>query len=367
MRSWIVASAVLLTTVDVMASLQLCNNTPHVLYTAVGFKQGDQWRARGWYRVVSGTCVMPIEGNLTNRYYYFRANDEDGGRVWDGDAEFCASPSERFDSTDEPCTAAGMRKMSFRKIDTQSRSDYTTALTCEGCVFIDHRPLTIPLPNTGFRVTAYGRTMQSAIGGSVTVSRNGDGLAVSVDARVDLGDFQAQFGPMVQSQLNHDDDCDYKLNVHTIDLVAINNAVRVFAAAHYEHWECLEVFGLDAGKHRIFEQSADMTAYVTPATDGNNIWLNLQVADFGGDGLAGELLDSNWFGPFLRDLILQAIPTVVHIGSLRQMLPPELQPFGITIDGAEFFDQGGGRLGLHVRASGRVSPDAAGSVWQSLH
>lgn len=99
------------------ASLQFCNRTNSQLSLAVGYIANSVWTSGGWWNVTPGSCVTPISGNLTNRYYYYHAHSSGGGS-WDGDYTFCTTNSAFTISGDENCSGRGYETTGFRQIDT---------------------------------------------------------------------------------------------------------------------------------------------------------------------------------------------------------------------------------------------------------
>ncbi len=108
--------------------LHFCNNTPHMVWAAIGMVHEQGFQSRGWIRIPAQKCMQAINEDLTERYYftYAEAVDEAGnilvqnGKVknWGGDVFMCVK-STRFDIIDhDACTAQGLDRAGFRRIDT---------------------------------------------------------------------------------------------------------------------------------------------------------------------------------------------------------------------------------------------------------
>jgi uncharacterized membrane protein len=70
------------------AGLGFCNNTGQVLWLAVGWLDDDNgWVSSGWYQLQPQQCAPLFDGPLSNRYYYFYANNDNGKLVWSGDSD----------------------------------------------------------------------------------------------------------------------------------------------------------------------------------------------------------------------------------------------------------------------------------------
>jgi len=65
-------------------------------------------------------------------------------------------------------------------------------------------------------------------------------------------------------------------------------------------------------------------------------------------------------------MILQGVPHVIQLGSIKEQLPAALRPAPLRLTSVAFTDQGGGRLGLYATAEVTVSAQWADSVWRSL-
>lgn len=114
------------TTAD--AFYKICNKSDQTVYVAIGYEENDDWIAEGWWELGRGDCRNIINGNLSNRYYYIRAEGREG-RVWSGDYYFCTTP-EAFKLIDaEDCVSSRIDREGFFMVDTGESSDWTTNLT----------------------------------------------------------------------------------------------------------------------------------------------------------------------------------------------------------------------------------------------
>jgi hypothetical protein len=178
----------------------------------------------------------------------------------------------------------------------------------------------------------------------------------------DLSELQGALPGIVQASYDHDDDCDYKLRVHTVDLRPLGSSARVFAATHYENWVC-GPFGF---KNRNFEQNGSASAKLTPFVNNNNVGLSIELLDVDADGLLGGLLRNQIVGPWLMNSLRNVIPSSVSLVNVRAELPPELRRFRIDLTGVRFVDRGGGKLGLYCAARVQVSRQDAEAVFSAL-
>lgn len=119
--------------------LQVCNETRHLVWTALGIPEDGQLVSRGWYKIGAGECVrphkMPLDGSAI--FSFGEAVDESGPiisvdnipLIWDGDTLLCTQ-STRFSVTDhENCDAKGMTPTRFRRIDLGGARSWTIRYT----------------------------------------------------------------------------------------------------------------------------------------------------------------------------------------------------------------------------------------------
>jgi len=113
------------------ASLEFCNKSDQgKIYIAVAYPAGDKsWTTKGWLTLEEGECGSLVKGDLTNRYYYYFAeNDKD--YTWKGDHKFCVSSKKfSFVNADKRCQGESSRWEKFRELDTGKEAvDYTLNL-----------------------------------------------------------------------------------------------------------------------------------------------------------------------------------------------------------------------------------------------
>jgi uncharacterized membrane protein len=119
--------------------LQVCNETRHLVWTALGIPESGKLVSRGWYRIGTGECLRPYKKALDGSaiYSFGEAVDENGPiisadnipLIWDGDTLLCTQ-STRFNIEDhEQCEAKGMTPTRFRKIDLGGARSWTIRYT----------------------------------------------------------------------------------------------------------------------------------------------------------------------------------------------------------------------------------------------
>jgi len=119
--------------------LQVCNETRHLVWTALGIPEDGRLTSRGWYRIGTGECLRPYKKALdgSSIYSFGEAVDENGPiisadnipLIWDGDTLLCTQ-STRFNIAEhENCEAKGMTPTRFRKIDLGGARSWTIRYT----------------------------------------------------------------------------------------------------------------------------------------------------------------------------------------------------------------------------------------------
>lgn len=102
------------------ASLEICNRREKgTAYVAIAYpRTQNSWNTQGWLTLEHGECRTMLEGDLTNRYYYYFART-DTPYSWKGEHRFCVSDRGfAFTDADKQCKGAYSRWENFRELDT---------------------------------------------------------------------------------------------------------------------------------------------------------------------------------------------------------------------------------------------------------
>lgn len=100
-----------------LAGLEICNATGQDQSIAIGHMVDGIWTSEGWWNIEDGDCATPIEDDLLNRYYYYRAEVKDGV-FQDQGYVFCISDRVFTVSGQDGCKARGFESAGFALIDT---------------------------------------------------------------------------------------------------------------------------------------------------------------------------------------------------------------------------------------------------------
>ena len=144
MKSTLVLLALLgsLAASPALADLEFCNSTDENVSVAIGYSEDGTWVSEGWWTMAPGGCTRAIVGDLSKRYYYWRATSP--SYTWEnGSYIFCTSPSEFTIVGDEDCADRGYDQHPFNVVDTGEAASYTVTLTVGGPEVPDRdRPMT---------------------------------------------------------------------------------------------------------------------------------------------------------------------------------------------------------------------------------
>jgi len=115
---------------DGSAGLEVCNQTSVTRWLAVGYLD-QEWTSEGWWELAPGDCAVPIKGDLTQQFYYYRAHDQEEEFVGEG-YTFCTVDDPFTIVGDQDCEGRGYETMDFREVDTgETGNRYTLTLNAD--------------------------------------------------------------------------------------------------------------------------------------------------------------------------------------------------------------------------------------------
>lgn len=122
--------------------LQICNETRHLVWTAIGVPEQGGITSKGWYKIGAGECVRPHKQPLDGQviYSFGEAVDENGPiistdnipLIWDGDQVLCTKSTRFSVRVHENCEAQGLTPTRFRRIDLRGAKSQTIRYTEPG-------------------------------------------------------------------------------------------------------------------------------------------------------------------------------------------------------------------------------------------
>ncbi|KMW58161.1 hypothetical protein AIOL_003132 [Candidatus Rhodobacter oscarellae] len=124
-------AALLATALPAVAGLTVCNETGLRQSVALGYKGERDWSSKGWWNIPPGDCVLVVAGDLTKRYYYYRAESATGD-FRGQDFRFCTRAASFEIAGDTECAQRGFEAQRFREIDTgEAATSFTLTLVAK--------------------------------------------------------------------------------------------------------------------------------------------------------------------------------------------------------------------------------------------
>lgn len=108
-------TAVISTTNQAHAKLEICNETDLPRDVAIGYKAEDGWTSEGWWKLDVGDCKSVIKQELESTFYYYRAIHK-GGEFDPGNYSFCTQSKAFTIVGDEDCESRDYEKSFFREL-----------------------------------------------------------------------------------------------------------------------------------------------------------------------------------------------------------------------------------------------------------
>ncbi len=117
---------------------RFCNQTPYMVWAAIGTISDLGFTSKGWLRIPASQCGVAINEDLSERYYFTYAEAVDssgnpvqeGGRnkIWGGSFAMCTkTPRFIIDGRDN-CLERGLDEHGFERIDTGNAKNWTIEL-----------------------------------------------------------------------------------------------------------------------------------------------------------------------------------------------------------------------------------------------
>lgn len=178
---------------------------------------------------------------------------------------------------------------------------------------------------------------------------------------VDLGEFQAA----MQTTLNNIRQvsrCADNWNVWDAKVMPNGAAIKVDLQARYFLNKCaivtvpewhgpfhMQMKDRVVGETTVVSQAAHLAVDVTPVIANGVVTASANVVTADADGLLGRLKITGQIKSFLNDKLNQALQE-----KLKAAIPAELMKAGVEVSELQFVDLGAGKLGLKLKASGKL-------------
>ena len=174
----------------------------------------------------------------------------------------------------------------------------------------------------------------------------------------DLSDLQRNLTSLLSTQLDKDDRCGERVAIQNATLKPAEPASIAVVQLHVERWVCVKVLGKQAAK-KVLGGDAQVPIKLTPVIEKDSTELQLQpeVGEIQADGSLGEVLRSGALGDAIQEKVRSSILNALHKGTnLAATLPPAVQGY-ITIQNAEFKDEGDGSLLVVLDGEARITQE----------
>ncbi len=113
------------------SQLDVMNNSFDDVWISIAYLENNIWYSEGWWKVQEQKKARVYNKQLTNRYYYFYAYQDNGSSIWKGESRFC-SPRTIFKLNSFNCTSEEYAY--YREIDVGNNKTYVISLTEDNIV-----------------------------------------------------------------------------------------------------------------------------------------------------------------------------------------------------------------------------------------
>ncbi|MGK0266093.1 MAG: putative membrane protein [Maricaulis sp.] len=104
---------------NAQAGLTVCNQSDGDIATAIGYRAGEVWQSRGWWRLHAGECARLLAARLETASSYFyaeRINATTRLALNGGQDAFCIAPARFLAEERTGCAERGYATANFRRI-----------------------------------------------------------------------------------------------------------------------------------------------------------------------------------------------------------------------------------------------------------
>lgn len=104
---------------NAQAGLTVCNQSDGDVATAIGYRAGEVWQSRGWWRLHAGECARLLAARLETASSYFyaeRINATTRLALNGGQDAFCIAPARFLAEERTGCAERGYATANFRRI-----------------------------------------------------------------------------------------------------------------------------------------------------------------------------------------------------------------------------------------------------------
>lgn len=191
--------------------------------------------------------------------------------------------------------------------------------------------------------------------------------SIQVKLQADLSDLQAHATELLRAHLDQSNRCGLRLNLEHAELTPAAAGALLTARVHAEKYVCAKALGRQMITKLIAGEGTVQVRLTPTIENSETLKLSGEVVSIEADGAIGDLLRSEPAGPLVREKMREAMVNALQksLGKLQADLPPAIHGLA-AIQGAQFADLGGGRLGLGLNGEVQVSTGMARIMIEKL-
>lgn len=114
------------------AGYTICNDTTGEIWTALGFRDGSQTLAAGWWKIAAGACAHALTQPLKLDNVYIHAEGHNKPNLVSGPDRFCTTNITFQVSKTGDCKQRGLSETGFAVTHTKGHSGYTAHIGNNG-------------------------------------------------------------------------------------------------------------------------------------------------------------------------------------------------------------------------------------------
>jgi hypothetical protein len=182
----------------------------------------------------------------------------------------------------------------------------------------------------------------------------------------DLSDVQREISGMLQVQIDRSPPCGERVAIRRATLVPLGTASLVRAQMHYERWFCQPGQGSGSPLQLASGDGTIEIKVIPSVAPDQGLRLVPEIGHVEADGSLREMLSSGALGVLLRDQIAATVLSALQKGTdLKAAFPPAAQGL-VSLEQAQFQEQGAGRLSLDLEGRLQFSDEQAKQVAAQL-
>jgi hypothetical protein len=248
----------------------------------------------------------------------------------------------------------------FRSVQQSLAGEMSIALPSPG------QDLVFTVPAVTNSMDIAGQTIAILASTSLSRASGDDERNFRFKLSADLSDVQREISGMLQIQIDRSPPCGERVAIRRATLLPLGTAGLVRAQMHYERWFCAPGQG-SGSPLELSSGDGTIEIKVIPSV-GPDLALRLvpEIGHVEADGSLREMLGSGALGAILRDQIAATILSALQKGTdLKACFPPAAQGL-ISLEKAQFQEQGAGRLSLDLEGRLQFSDEQAKQVAAQL-